>query len=218
MADGKRWFKVWTSILSDPSFDELKNEYAGVWVKLGALIAKHGCNGNISVTKQQFLKRTNSTEKELDEIQTNLRNVNIDITASCNGNISVTFTNWRKYQVNTDSYERVKKWREKHSVTKVCNASKEKEKDKDKEKEKDKEKKKNILAPNFIDSELWNSFLSMRKQLRKPATYRAQELLIDKLRKFKETGIDPNDALKQSIERGYTGIFEPSKTRKDEYL
>lgn len=142
MADNKRWFKVWTSILSDPSFDELSNQSAGVWVRLGALLAKHGCNGNITVTKTQFLKRTNLTENDIPVEKQNLAKVNVEISDSCNGNITVTFLKWKHYQEFTSSYERVKRFRDNKmkrvDVTLSCNASKEEE-------EKKKRREKNIV-------------------------------------------------------------------------
>lgn len=155
MADGKRWFKVWTSILSDPTFDELPNECAGIWVKLGALIAKHGCNGNITVTKQQFLKRTNLTENALPKIQIELKNVNVDILPSSNGNITVTFYNWKKYQEISDSYARVKKFRDKHLVTVDDNVTMKRYNETTEEKRREEKKKRkeesNDINTSFLD-------------------------------------------------------------------
>ena len=218
MADGKKWFKVWTSILSDPTFDDLPNEYAGIWVKLGALVAMHGCNGNVTVTKSQFLKRTNLPQldkKTLTDLQEHLSKINVEIVeiadngsqnrnyenlslkdnnlpikkpentqkpdtqkpdfgkidtpkpdfskSSVTGNITVTFKKWRHYQENTDSYMRVKRFREKA----LCNGDETRymkqahvtDKEKEKEKEKEKKKKKTSIPDSeSIFLSLWERY------------------------------------------------------------
>jgi len=68
--------------------------------------------------------------------------------------------------------------------------------------------------PDFIDKELWNDFLEMRKEIRKPATARAQELLIKDLEKLKAEGNDPNEVIKQSIMNSWKGLF-PLKGGQD---
>ena len=65
----------------------------------------------------------------------------------------------------------------------------------------------NIQVPDFVDKELWNDFLDMRKKLRKPATDKAQELLIKDLGKLNADGDDPNEVLRQSIKNSWQGLF-----------
>lgn len=48
MADQKRWFKVWTSILLDPGMNSLELADVGRWVRLGALAAAVGDRGQLS--------------------------------------------------------------------------------------------------------------------------------------------------------------------------
>lgn len=71
---------------------------------------------------------------------------------------------------------------------------------------KDIEKLKEI--PEFIDKNLWIDFLEMRKKLRKPATARAQNLLIKDLENFRAAGDDPNAVIEQSIKNSWQGFFE----------
>ncbi len=61
--------------------------------------------------------------------------------------------------------------------------------------------------PDFIDGELWASFLEMRKQKKAVPTVRAMELLVKELERLKAAGNDPNEVLKQSIMRSWTGVF-----------
>jgi hypothetical protein len=61
--------------------------------------------------------------------------------------------------------------------------------------------------PEWLDEELWDAFLEMRKKKKDPPTDYAKKLLIGDLRKIKESGKDPNEALKESIKRGWKGVL-----------
>ena len=94
---------------------------------------------------------------------------------------------------------------------KVANASKSKQKianlaDSD---SKSKNESKNDL-PIFINKNLFNGFVEMRKKIKKPLTEHAKELLIKKLTEFenKQAGF-ANKALENSIESSWQGVFEP---------
>ena len=75
---------------------------------------------------------------------------------------------------------------------------------------------KEIIIPEWIDKELWDSFLEMRKKKQASPTARAIELLIKELEKLKGQGNDPNEILKQSIMRNYTGVFPLKEGAKDD--
>jgi hypothetical protein len=74
--------------------------------------------------------------------------------------------------------------------------------------------KKNIELPDFIEKELWDDFLDMRKKIKKPATFKAQELLIKKLETLKQSGEDPNEVIRQSIMNSYQSLFPLKKESK----
>lgn len=65
----------------------------------------------------------------------------------------------------------------------------------------------NIILPDFLDKELWDDFLEMRKKKKIPFTERAIKLLIKKLTEFNDNGFDPNKSLESSIISGWTGVF-----------
>ena len=67
--------------------------------------------------------------------------------------------------------------------------------------------KNNITLPDFIDKELWDDFLEIRKKKRAPSTDNALKLIIKELEKLKSTGDEPNEVLKKSIMSGWTGVF-----------
>lgn len=66
---------------------------------------------------------------------------------------------------------------------------------------------------DFYD--LWTAFLDSRKKLKAPATEQAQKMLLTKLHKW---GVEEaKDALRNSIERGWRGVFEPKPEQKQDY-
>ena len=68
---------------------------------------------------------------------------------------------------------------------------------------------KDNIIPEFLDKELWNDFLEMRKKRKIPYTERAIKLLIKKLTEFHNNGLDANKSLESSIMSGWTGVFPP---------
>ena len=63
------------------------------------------------------------------------------------------------------------------------------------------------ILPEWIEKELWEDYLIMRKQIRKPPTDRAIVELLKDLEKFKAAGDNPNEVLKQSIKNSWAGVF-----------
>src|SRR3972149_2721419 len=113
MADQKKWFKVWTTLLIDSL--STKIEDIGRFTVLGCLIASRGDNGKL-VTDKNALQML----LQCKEIPANfIKNFNIiieEIEGNSNGNISVTFKNWNKYQIDSTGYDRQQRYREKQSV------------------------------------------------------------------------------------------------------
>lgn len=148
MADNKKWFKVWTSILTDPDFDDLHNQTIGAWLRLGAIVALLGENGKITLSRTQFLKRTHLTQisdNELKRIVAELGLINVEIKTDDTDSLSVSFLRWGKYQVDPNGYDRVKEWRKKqndtgHDTQMIRDKNKKKEEEVEVEKEKRKEK------------------------------------------------------------------------------
>ena len=61
--------------------------------------------------------------------------------------------------------------------------------------------------PDWLPRTEWEAYLAMRQRIRKPATARAIELLLNKLDAMRAAGHPPGKVLDQSIENGWTGIF-----------
>lgn len=134
MADQKRWFKVWNSILTDPSFLDLPVSVIGHWTLLGSLLSLHGENGQITLTDlslRNILRIDNETTTEM--ALSCIPNVQMKRLESDNGKISVIMKNWSKYQLDSTGYERLKKFRKAHNDNGAREEKRREEKDKKRE-------------------------------------------------------------------------------------
>lgn len=62
-----------------------------------------------------------------------------------------------------------------------------------------------------ISEDFWKKFLEHRKKVKASLTFEAQKLVLQKLKVWKERGHDPENIIKNSIENGWKGIFEPKQ-------
>jgi uncharacterized protein YdaU (DUF1376 family) len=62
--------------------------------------------------------------------------------------------------------------------------------------------------PEWMPLETWYAFLEMRKKIKKPPTEKAVELLVAKLKKFKDAGQDIQSVLEKSITSNWQDVFE----------
>jgi len=114
VADQKKWFKVWTTILLDPDHMNMTLENVGRWTRLGALMVSQGNSGTLllSPPAKSFMvaMECNTFEAAIDALKV-LPNVHIEEGKCDNGKTIVIMNNWFKYQVDSTSYERVKRSR-----------------------------------------------------------------------------------------------------------
>ena len=68
-----------------------------------------------------------------------------------------------------------------------------------------------VPLPDWLPLEAWHAFLDMRKQIKKPATDRAQALLIKKLAAFYANDLDPGVILNQSIINNWQDLYAPKE-------
>ena len=115
MADNLRWFKVWTTIASDPHFQEMSLEDMGRWIVLGALTAAHGVNGKLPVTPNATVicRHMNCTKDELKVVLKRLPNIIFEEGKTDYASGTVTWKNWHKYQRDSTVAQRVKALRSK---------------------------------------------------------------------------------------------------------
>ena len=61
--------------------------------------------------------------------------------------------------------------------------------------------------PEWIDRDVWLSFIEMRVKLKAPMTEKAKSLAFSKLEKFKESGHNVNDIINESVMNGWKSFF-----------
>jgi len=71
-----------------------------------------------------------------------------------------------------------------------------------------------VPLPNFVDRELWDQFIVMRKKKKATPTEFAIKLLIKKLTGFHAAGFNVNKIIELSIENNWKGFFEPKNNKK----
>lgn len=64
-------------------------------------------------------------------------------------------------------------------------------------------------TPLFIDKEMWVAFHDMRDAKKKPAMEYTCKLLVNKLTKFNQQGLNANKLLEKSIINSWIDVFEP---------
>ncbi len=112
VADQKRWFKVWTSLLID--MDNMPPEDIGQWVRLGCRIALVGNHGTVEFDDWSHVARFfNVLLADVKALLKRLPSVSFEEGKSDNCRITVTLKNWLKYQVDSTVGERVKRLRSK---------------------------------------------------------------------------------------------------------
>lgn len=77
--------------------------------------------------------------------------------------------------------------------------------------------------PGWLNQEVWSEYLGHREDMKKPLTERAQRMTLRKLEGMANKGLDPNEALMNSIMNGWQGVFEyevkrETNRRTGEYL
>lgn len=109
MADQKRWFKVWTSILSDDDFDCSSQEgrdRLARFVWLGAYAALHGEHGKTDIELSFLLSRLGVTELSRLTDALACKNVAFEEDKNRHGKTAVTIDKWNRYQEDTTQAQR----------------------------------------------------------------------------------------------------------------
>ena len=78
---------------------------------------------------------------------------------------------------------------------------------------------KQIELPEWLDKELWAAFVDMRRKMgrRQPFTEFGQRLILNKLERFVDWGYDANESLRESIARGWSGVFPQGEPKRKEW-
>jgi len=109
MSDQMKWFKVWTSILSDDDFNpDRESTPIGImrFAMLGAFTALHGSKGKVAIMPDTLFKITRA--QSIGDLRTTLtlKNVSFEEGKNRYGKINVTWRKWNKYQRDSTAAER----------------------------------------------------------------------------------------------------------------
>lgn len=112
MADLKRWFKVWTSLLVD--MDNLSDDLVGKWTRLGCRIALVGNAGSVQFDNWEHLARFfRVTVPEAQVVLIALPSLVISGGENHDDTITVTMKKWHTYQEDSTAKERMRTLRAK---------------------------------------------------------------------------------------------------------
>ena len=113
MADQKKWFKVWTSLLID--MDHVSNADIGAWVRLGCRIALVGDSGKVRF-EQGWEHLARFLKCSIEDAQACIKRVHgivIEEGKTVHDELSVSFKKWYEYQEDSTYKERLKRTRDK---------------------------------------------------------------------------------------------------------
>ncbi len=126
-----KWWKAWTTALTDPDLENLELHQWARWVRLGLFIKAHGNDGKMTISyparSLQNTLRTNSYEELIGVLQMlpSYKLLEASQTASHQASqlaegLPISYLlvckNWNKYQGDF-SVHRTRKWRQNKSVT-----------------------------------------------------------------------------------------------------
>ena len=202
-----RWFRLYTELIDDPKQSKMDDKTFRTFILLLCLANELDQDGVINLSEKDIAWRLRCSKKQVESAIDFLKNNSI----LSNGSGPIEFINWKKRNFKSDDIGlRVQRYRNKKSnvtsnVTVTANVT---PPDTDTEQKKKNTKEKVVFQlPRWIEQKTWSDFLEMRKKKRAPNTMAAMELTIRSLTKLKQAGDEPNEVLRQSIERGYTGVF-----------
>lgn len=101
MSDQKRWFKVWTSVISDDDFDcstQEGRDRLARFVWLGAYAALHGENGVTDIEKTFLLSRLGVTDVSRLSVTLACKNMSFEESTKRHDKFTVTISKWMKFQ------------------------------------------------------------------------------------------------------------------------
>jgi hypothetical protein len=156
MADQGRWFKLWTSTISDPDLRNLPLADFARWCRFGVFLKLHGSDGQITLRSPgialQELFEVHTFEDAITVLHTFPNCTVLPVTES-SVTYSVTWRNWHKYQ-DDNSLDRTRRWRER---TRLGVTPKKRREEMRRDKEKKYQEKKADPAENGVDFEEQNN-------------------------------------------------------------
>ena len=221
--EGLPWLKLWHSFLDSVKIQSVTEALRARYVNLLCVACKFGENGKLpDITQVAFMIRLSS-----DDAQETLERL-IEARLIERRGKAYYIHDWDQWQhKKSRDAEKQKRYRDNirtlrneecnDPVTRYVtdgNASPRVREELEREKEGDKKTPLKVpkgtpsfVLPDWIPKQLWESYLEMRKKIRKPATEHAKELVIAKLIRLQADGNDPIAVLEQSIMQCNQGVW-----------
>ena len=205
------WIKIWRKLGDSKLWLSEPFTRGQAWVDL-LILANHSdgylrkrgirvevCRGQVGWSEEKLAERWKWSRGKVRRFMSELSSEKEQKTVQQKSNITTlnTILNYAQYQGSgtTDGHQTVQQTDTKQYSNK--NGKKEKN------------DKKELELPDFINPEIWKAFKEHRKKMRLIMTPHAEKLIINKLIKFQEDGVDPNAALDEAIEKSWRSVFAP---------
>lgn len=178
----------------------------GIWIDMLCFMWRSSERGKLEMTIEQYARLLSCQHVDISNALEELTVTKIADVTKCNN--AVTVINRRMYREEKErksTRHRVAEYRKRkcnNTVTVPSSSSS------SCTKVHTKVKGDFFDLPDGIKKDTWEAYLQMRRQIKKPASQKAQDLIVQKLLKM---GGDMNAILEQSIMNSWQGIF-PLKT------
>ena len=220
VAEMEGWFKIWRKLLDNKLWLSEKFTRGQAWVDLIGLanhdkgfIRKRGIRvdlnrGDIGWSERELSKRwkwsRGKTRRFLFELCSENEQKLTPQTEPQNKNITSRYSiiNYERYQGNGPQSEP-------QVIPQTDHKQYQNKKDKN-----DKKKKNKVFLPEWINKDQWKAFKEMRVKLKKPMTQRAEELMIERLKKLKSEGHSVKKLLDKSIRKSWQDVYPDDDTKE----
>ena len=216
------WLRLWHDMPSDPKWRTIArvskqpiSAVIAVYINLLVIASNAGERGRTqSLCSEDLASALDLDTNQVDSILDAMQGRVLD------GDM---VSGWAKRQVEREdgSAERAKRWREAQkeaSRTQPNATERNRTPDTDTDTDTDTEKKQDqkqkggkppaLTLPDWLPESAWADWHAFRNS-RKGWTHKARSLSLSTLTKLRAKGHDPTAVIEQSIERGWTGLFEP---------
>jgi len=179
--------------------------------------------GQVLGGRKRLARECGLTEKQIRRILMLFESAEIAAIEGAGGRAKavsvVTLVNWGVYQVSDGCRAKIRASKEYKQGPKEGQTRATDNKGKNEKNEKNSNRERgaralNIDLPEWINPEVWASFIDHRKAIKAPMTAHAQSLLITKLEKHKTEGFDPTTLLNEAIMNGWKTVYPKTDSGK----
>lgn len=175
------------------------------------LISHLDCEGRLhgdpTTVKSIVFPRRKISVRRIDKYLEEIANLGLILRYSVNGNVYLLAPQFEKHQTGLQKSKEAQSQIPPFTPELLQSKSKVSPPQVKGEVEDKVEVKDIYIIPEWIDQEVWDGFLEVRKRKKAASTQYALSLIIKDLEKFKAAGEDPNEILKRSITNSWKGVF-----------